>query len=40
MLYFIGSLGVSYAVAMGLRVLAMVAPNDKVIYTNLEIKTV
>jgi hypothetical protein len=30
MSYFSGSLGISYAVAMGLRVLAIVAPNDKV----------
>jgi hypothetical protein len=29
-LYFSGSLGISYAIAMGLRVLAIVAPNDKV----------
>jgi hypothetical protein len=34
MLMFLGSLGISYAVAMGLRVLAIVAPNDKVIFEN------
>jgi len=30
MLYLSGSLAISYAVAMGFRVLAIVAPNDKV----------
>ena len=28
--YFSGSLAISYAIAMGCRVLAIVAPNDKV----------
>jgi len=28
--YMLGSLAVSYGVAMGLRILAIVAPNDKV----------
>ena len=32
--YFSGSLAVAYATAMGFRVLAIVAPNDKVIFEN------
>jgi len=27
---FLGSIGIKYAIAMGMRVLAIVAPNDKV----------
>jgi len=34
MLYLSGSLAISYAVAMGLRVLAIVAPNDKVRFSD------
>ena len=34
MFYILGSLAVSYGVAMGLRVLAIVAPDDKVRNTN------
>ncbi len=37
--YFLGSLAVSYGVAMGLRILAVVAPNDQVRLRNFHKKS-